>query len=967
MKRQLALAAALTLAVAQGAWAQISTGNIYGTVLDESGAALPGASIAITGATIGARSTTSGPQGDFRFLGVDHGNYKLTVTLTGFSTVTREVIVTTGVNVNLSFAMKVASVEETITVNAETPVVDIKKQGTGVTFTREELTEIPSGRDPWVVLRSVPGVIVDRVNIAGNESGQQANFIGKGSIGADTMWNLDGVAITDMSATGSSSYFDFDAFDEINVNTGGADLKVQTGGIGLNFVTKRGTNSFHGSARGYFTHNDLESGNLPSELQSDARLKNSDGTFRDKADNIAQIADLGADLGGPIVKDKLWFWASYGKQDIRVQRLSGTPDRTVLKDYNAKVNWQASSNDMVSGFWFLGAKEKYGRSPGSGLQETNSYLWNQAGAFPDKFHGLFKLEDNHVFSPNFVVDAKLSYWGTGFGFTPIGGTGCNAVFDNVKGIASGCSSAYKTLRPQKTASVDGSYFANGMGGSHEFKFGFGFKQDKVTSTTRDSGDQIEININNGGPLNAANADAPNTVGIWRDGVTGQTAKYWSVYAGDTFTKDRLTVNVGVRFDKQTSVNAASTAPAALYAPELLPAVSFGGGGTGVDWTDVSPRLGFTYALDAGRKTVLRGSFARYAGQLPSGQASQDSPVGAQSYLEYVWVDTNNDGTPQRAELGALNTFGNINPSNPTAIASSNKIDPNYKANHDTEVIAGVDHELAANFAVGVAYTYRKGTDYTWPTPVAVNYPTIGITSNDFHPGLSGSQNGYSAQVFTLNSGVLAGVSGGTILENRPGYARNFNGVEVTANKRLADKWMARAGFSYNDWTESIGAGSFINPTKQATVPLIDGGQVINLGSGSGKSVYYSAKWAFNASALYQLPAGFEVSGNLYGRQGFPRPIYLRLNAGAPYGSLNALAVPQIDSIRLPNLWNLDLRLAKNLKIAGSTAFTLTADAFNVLNKNTVLNRFNQANSSSFNRLDEILNPRIVRLGLRLSF
>ncbi|HET8647410.1 MAG TPA: carboxypeptidase-like regulatory domain-containing protein, partial [Vicinamibacteria bacterium] len=138
MRRTLILALALLIATAPGAFAQISGGNIYGTVTDESGAVLPGAAIALT-SDLGARNSTTGSQGEFRFLNLDRGRYKISVSLAGFSTVNREVNVVTGENVNLTFNMKVAQVAETVTVTAETPLVDIKRRGTSTTLTTDEL------------------------------------------------------------------------------------------------------------------------------------------------------------------------------------------------------------------------------------------------------------------------------------------------------------------------------------------------------------------------------------------------------------------------------------------------------------------------------------------------------------------------------------------------------------------------------------------------------------------------------------------------------------------------------------------------------------------------------------------------------------------------------------------------------------------------------------------------------------
>jgi hypothetical protein len=142
--------------------------------------------------------------------------------------------------------------------------------------------------------------------------------------------------------------------------------------------------------------------------------------------------------------------------------------------------------------------------------------------------------------------------------------------------------------------------------------------------------------------------------------------------------------------------------------------------------------------------------------------------------------------------------------------------------------------------------------------------------------------------------------------------------------------------------------------------------VVIFSAGSGKNYYANAKWQVNLNGLYQLPAGFEVAANLFGRQGYPKPVYLQLDTGALDGTLNVLAVGETDQIRLANLWNLDLRLAKNFKLGGANLM-VGAEVFNALNANTELYRNPSASSTAFNRLDEILAPRIVRLGARMTF
>src|SRR5882672_6061915 len=370
----------LVCALAPPVSAQFTGGNIYGTVTDQQGGVLPGVDVTLTAVSIGGqpRTTVTDSQGQFRFLNLDPGTYKVSTNLTGFTKMERDVIVTTGVNTNIAFPMSVRSVEETVTVTAESPVVDTKRVGTLTTLTQEELQSTPQSKDPWALLKTVPGVIVDRVNVGGNESGQQSGFVGKGALFSDTMWNLDGVVITDTTSGGaSSSYFDFDAFDQVAVNTGGNDLKVQTGGIGINFVTRRGTNAFKGSAKLTYDNSSMESSNLPDSLKGDARLLGAD-----KANHTDSIRDWGFDVGGPILKDKLWFWASYGNNDIKIVRLNQTFDQTILKNTNAKINWSATKKDEVSFFYFNGAKEKFGRSPGVVSNEADSFLWNQGNLYP---------------------------------------------------------------------------------------------------------------------------------------------------------------------------------------------------------------------------------------------------------------------------------------------------------------------------------------------------------------------------------------------------------------------------------------------------------------------------------------------------------------------------------------------------------------------------------------------------------
>ena len=182
----------------------------------------------------------------------------------------------------------------------------------------------------------------------------------------------------------------------------------------------------------------------------------------------------------------------------------------------------------------------------------------------------------------------------------------------------------------------------------------------------------------------------------RDGVLPYEGDFWYAFLGDTFTKDRLTVSAGLRFDHQTGKNRAGLIEANPAFPELLPAIDYPGGGTGISWSNTSPRVGITYALNDERRTVLRASFAQYANKLNLGASSFDNPLGG-AYQAYFWNDTNGDGLPTASEVdiaSGIQYFGGHDPANPASLTAPNRIDPDYKAPKETEFIVGLDHELA---------------------------------------------------------------------------------------------------------------------------------------------------------------------------------------------------------------------------------------------------------------------------------
>jgi hypothetical protein len=402
----------------------------------------------------------------------------------------------------------------------------------------------------------------------------------------------------------------------------------------------------------------------------------------------------------------------------------------------------------------------------------------------------------------------------------------------------------------------------------------------------------------------------------------------------------------------------------------------------------------SFALDQARKTVLRASYANYAEQLSFGQVADENPV-QYGYLAYEWIDRNGDRfvQPNEVNLGNFLYNFNIDPANPGAVGTTvNKVDRDLKPKRDHEFIVGIDRELAANFAVGAAYTWRRTTDWQYRPRIGSACPAEATRSNcqiveptDYTRNAPSSANGYTAVTFSPNAALVTAGGGGRLRTNAEGYHTNYSGLELTMTKRLSHKWMSRVALSWNDWTENWDGTPYGVHTTATSGQvgqtegdaLVQGGQVAFLSGGSGKASFYtSVKWQIYANAMVQLPWNVDLSGGVFGKQGGPYPVTLRLPAGRD-GNLQALATGEIDNQRYDDVWNVDMRLAKTIKF-GSAGLTFGAEAFNIFNSGVVLSRSRQSNTGTFTstiagaepgigRIEEIIAPRIVRLGVTLSF
>ena len=229
---------------------------------------------------------------------------------------------------------------------------------------------------------------------------------------------------------------------------------------------------------------------------------------------------------------------------------------------------------------------------------------------------------------------------------------------------------------------------------------------------------------------------------------------------------------------------------------------------------------------------------------------------------------------------------------------------------------------------------------------------------------------YSVPTFIANQAKVTAGGSGFLLTNWNGYDTDYHGLEVSAVKRLSNRWMGRVGLSLNNAREHYAPEALYdtngNPTRTITEPLVDGGQFAPQSSGNAAgNVYINARWQFNANGMYQAPFGIDLAANVFGRQGYPFPLFRAQTLGADSG-LSVLVTPTIDTFRYDDVWDTDLRVAKTFKMR-AVSLRLIGDVFNALNANTVLVRNNNVLSTAFNTIGQNLSPRIFRAGLVVGF
>ena len=440
--------------------------------------------------------------------------------------------------------------------------------------------------------------------------------------------------------------------------------------------------------------------------------------------------------------------------------------------------------------------------------------------------------------------------------------------------------------------------------------------------------------------------------------------------------DRLTVMAGLRIDRQTSSFSPTHADAVPNFP-LLAAVDAPAVDNPYDFKNIAPRVGVTYALGESRTTVGRASFAMFASQLPANAAAFVSPIQPDTYVSYSAVDKNGNGVADLSEIdfkSGVKGSNNVDLAHPGVVSTANRIGA-ITAPRTQEIQLGADRDVMAHLGVSATLTYRSMNDFIWN-------PRNGITAASYKQ--SGTFTGTFPNVGTVSIPYYAatGALPGYTAQNRPDYSRRYLSLEVSATKRMSNRWMARAAFATTRWTESFDSGAAIldkTPTTaasgdyeslQSSGPLVNGGPVVVSTAGSGQSGQYllSPKYQFAANGMYQAWWHINVAASVNVRQGYGEPFFRsRVATGDQVLANKSLLLTQgADQFRLDPVSTFDLRAERTLRF-GTSTLALDFDVFNLLNSATVLGRQYDARLSTFGNTLEVMNPRIARLGVRLTF
>ena len=953
------------LAMAAPTLAQDFRGRINGTVTDNTGAVLPGVTVtASSPALIQPQVQVTGADGSFRFLALPPGVYTIDFELTGFQNVKRQdVRVIINQTLTVDQQMNVATLQETVTVTGESPIVDTTTTTLGTNFTKELLTEIPNARDIWAAMSQAPGMQMTAYDVGGSRTGNQTGYRSYG-FDDQNQTRVEGIDTTE-STSANAGYFDFGSFEELQIAGGGSDASSYAGGAVMAISVKSGGDRFSGEYYNDWQGKSTISNNVPDYLQA-SNQRNEDGFFTrsplERGNQIDRQYDINWNVGGPIVKQKAWFFTSWRLND-QYSYIVGYDElaRSKLSNkYTLKATYQINQANQVIGF--LNKREK--------LQDKRNIGPNtplSAASYQSSRNYPWKGEWTSVLGSRAFLDVLYGNW---YNFFPLRPTRDFDLYDgpwgpgridtatNIRFDGGGTDSYQDQKRYKPQFYVSMSLFQDGFRGSHDMKFGYDWKRDR-RNFFRDQPFDHFYRDNNGA---LAQVDIYNTpVSPVNDVV------YNSAWFNDTWKmSNRLTVNLGVRFETYKDgwpeqqfqpnglavlANWSDPTYRAFVAPRTVSATTVSESKT------VVPRVGFAYDLFGDNRTVLKAYFGQSVWNSADTLADQENPVGrAQLRYEFVTCsatrtancDLNGnrlvDG-PQ--ELGRLiQTVGG---------AGFVRVDRDIKRPRNSEFSLNVERELQESLSARVSYVYKNMRDI-WDELDAIRTPayTVPFTITDPGPdnSLATTADNQTFQTFDRPATI-----GADRVYTNTDMTADFHNVEFALNRRFRGKWMLLTSFEYT-WSnmlhDTTGYGRFTGATAYRPARRLFGDE-------NGNET--STVWNYKAIGRYTMPWGIgsSASWRVQSGQNYGRTISVNF----PGDGVQTVRVEPIDTRRYPTVSILDFRFDKTFTFGRAGKFTGMIDAFNILNSGVPTNI--RATTVNFLEVTDLLAPRIVRFAVRYNF
>ena len=945
MRRSLSavlLASHLMVGAASAQTVSATMGAIDGRVTDNTTGVLPGVTVTISGpAMMGTRVATTNDQGAYRIAAVPPGDYTVVFELDGFAPLRRAGIrVDLGFTATVNVQMAIGAVAENVTVTGASPVVDTASTKITTTFDAPMLASLPSGsRDYWALLSETPALKLTRIDVGGSSSGSQSNYYAYGTTGQNRPM-VEGINST-QGTERFGNYVDIGSFDQIAVNAAAHTAEMAVPGIQMIFISKSGGNTYHGSATAHYENERWQSFNI-DDGQIARGIAGGGGLAPRDVNRLHRFRDTSADLGGYVVKDRLWWYGAIRdlETEARVTNFQVKPFITRLVTYTGKVTYTLSKNTRLIGYVERNTKHQPNRLDAFALGLTAIYSSEDASFDQWLYPRLYKGEWNTVVGDSLFFEVRGGQYG--FDWPDRNYTSVPRYEDLGNNLVSGASRIRQLdiRRNQFLGSV--SYFRHGLG-EHNFKIGWEIFRDTTAQgdPAGSWGDVVHI-LRQGAPLEVYLLGNPtqSVKGLWTYGT----------YFSDTWRLTRrLSLNLGLRFDRYRNFLPEQVHDAGRFNPTVATFPT-------VDalniWNTLAPRIGATFDVTGDGKTMLKGNYGRYwwnPGAELSAAANPNPPVWQR---RYAWNDLNGDRLWQPGEEGRL--IAALGSGATTTIA------PGLEDTRTEEVATWLEREVVANLGVRGGFVWR--TERQLYQLLNANQPFSGfnvpVTVAD--PGPDGNFNtgddGPAIRAWNLAPQYL-GLPVRNVLTNVQDARTNYYTWEITATKRMSRGWSAIGSVAHT--TSYAQANTFFDTSfRQNQLPVTPNDLINTAPDGQEKSTDLSAKlsasweglWGLKISPIYRFQAG----------QNFGRTIVASLN----YGNVRLPAEP-LNARRQDNVSLVDLRIERVTRVR-KTRISPFIDIYNLTNANPIQNT-SWSSGSSFLRPLAIVPPRVLRVGAKVDW